>query len=182
MSDQVKPQDYEDVTKFGLTAGREAELLTRQTECTFIWSNSSGHPVGVIMNFIFRDGRFWLTAAEQRKRIAAIRRDPRVSIAISSRGSGITTRQSLTYKGRCEIHTDDETKAWFYPAFVATLRPGNPAAQQAFLQHLDSPHRVILEVVPEGRIGFDSEQMFAGSAAAPSPDPPSREDDQVPPG
>ena len=156
----VADKDYEDVTVYGLGDAAEAELLDRQTECTFIWSNSEGHPLGVIMNFVFRDGRFWLTASSQRARVPAVRRDPRVSIAVSSHGARISTRQSLTYKGRCIIHDDDETKAWFYPALAAAVRPGDPEAAAAFVRHLNSPRRVVLEVVPEGRIGFDSSQMW----------------------
>jgi hypothetical protein len=123
-------RDYEDVTKYGLDQASEAELLARQIECTFIWSNSEGHPLGVIMNYVFRDGRFWLTASGQRARVPAVRRDPRVSIVVSSRGSGITTSKSLTYKGRCAVHEDEATKAWFYPALAAAVRPGDPEAGQ----------------------------------------------------
>ena len=50
-------------------------------------------------------------------------------------------------------------KAWFYPALAAAVRPGDPEAAAAFVRHLDSPRRVVLEIVPEGRIGFDSTQM-----------------------
>ena len=153
-------RDYEDVTVYSLDESAEAELLARQTECTFIWSNSSGYPVGVIMNYVFRDGSFWLTASSQRARVPAVRRDPRVSIVVSSLGSGIKERKSLTYKGRCVIHQDQATSAWFYPALAAAVRPGDPQAQAAFVRHLDSPRRVVLEIVPEGRIGFDSTQMW----------------------
>jgi hypothetical protein len=153
-------RDYEDVTKYGLDQGNEAELLARQIECTFIWSNSEGHPLGVIMNYVFRDGRFWLTASSQRARVPAVRRDPRVSVVVTSRGSGITTSKSLTYKGRCVVREDEATKAWFYPALAAAVRPGDAEAAAAFVRHLDSPRRVVLEVVPEGRIGFDSTRMW----------------------
>jgi nitroimidazol reductase NimA-like FMN-containing flavoprotein (pyridoxamine 5'-phosphate oxidase superfamily) len=153
-------KDYEDVTKYALADDAERDLLTQQAECTFIWSNSAGHPVGVVMNFVFRDGRFWLTASGQRARVAAVRRDPRVSIAISSLGSQISARKSLTYKGRCIVHDDPQTKAWFYPALAAAVRPGDQDAAAAFVRHLDSPRRVVFEVVPEGRIGFDSTQMW----------------------
>jgi nitroimidazol reductase NimA-like FMN-containing flavoprotein (pyridoxamine 5'-phosphate oxidase superfamily) len=153
-------RNYEDVTKYGLADDAETELLAQQTECTFIWSGKGGHPVGVIMNYVFSDGRFWLTASSQRARIPAVRRDPRVSIAVSSLGSPIKSRKSLTYKGHCVIHEDAETKAWFYPALAAAVRPGDPDAQAGFVRHLDSPRRVVLEVVPEGRIGFDSTQMW----------------------
>jgi general stress protein 26 len=152
--------DYEDVTKYGLTEAAEAELLARQIECTFIWSNSAGHPVGVIMNYVFRDGKFWLTASDQRARVAAVRRDPRVAVVVTSRGSGITTSKSLTYKGHCVVRDDEATKAWFYPALAAAVRPGDPDAAAAFVRHLDSPRRVVLEVTPTGRIGFDSTQMW----------------------
>jgi nitroimidazol reductase NimA-like FMN-containing flavoprotein (pyridoxamine 5'-phosphate oxidase superfamily) len=156
----MSDRDYEDVTKYTLDQANEAELLARQIECTFIWSNSDGHPLGVIMNYVFRDGRFWLTASSQRGRVPAVRRDPRVSIVVTSRGSGITTSKSLTYKGRCVVHEDEATKTWFYPALAAAVRPGDPEAAAAFVRHLDSPRRVVLEVVPEGRIGFDSTRMW----------------------
>jgi len=154
---------WEDVRGYTLDSQAEAQLLSRQTECTFIWSNQQGHPVGVIMNFIFRSGSFWLTASDLRKRISAVRRDPRVSLAISSHGSGIEARRSLTYKGACTVHIDEATKAWFYPEFAAAMRPDDPARAEAFRTQLDSPQRVVLEVRPEGRIGFDGDKMWRAS-------------------
>jgi general stress protein 26 len=153
-------KNYEDVTKYKLDDSAEDELLTKQVECTFIWNAKDGHPSGVIMNYVFHDGRFWLTASSQRARIPAVRRDPRVSIAVSSHGSGITSRKSVSYKGHCIVHEDEETKTWFYAALAAAVRPGDPEAQAGFVRHLDSPRRVVLEVVPQARIGFDSTQMW----------------------
>ena len=160
--------DYEDVTVFALNDEREAALLAAQTECVFMWTNSDGDAVGVIMNFVHRDGRFWLTGAGQRKRFAALRRRPRASVAITSRGTDIGVSQSITYKGDVVLHEDDETKAWFYPALAARVRPDNESQQAAFVKHLDSPNRLIIELIPDGRIGFDAEQMFAGSEAGPT--------------
>jgi len=160
---------WEDVRAYTLGSSDEAELLSRQTECTFIWSNQEGQPLGVVMNFVFRAGRFWLTASDRRKRISAVRRDPRVSVAISSKGSGIAARRSLTYTGQCTIHVDNATKAWFYPAFAAAMRPGDPERAEAFRAQLDSPGRVVLEVHPDLRIGFDSAKMWDASPAAAAP-------------
>ena len=127
------------------------------------------------MNFIFRRGSFWLTATAQRPRVAAVRRDPRVSVAVTSKGSGIAVSSSLTYKGTCTLHEDAETRAWFYPEFAGVLRAGAPEQAASFAAHLDSPGRVVIEVVPEGRIGFDSAKMWAAapSAAPTSTAPPS---------
>ena len=161
-------KDFEDVSVFTLAEEREHELLTRQNECTFIWRTSEGDPVGVIMNYFWAKGSFWLTATRRRKRITAIERDPRVAIAISSRGTGIGISQSLTYKGTAVLHDDNETKMWMYRQLAAVVRPGDADKQAAFVSHLDSPGRVVIEIVPSLRIGFDSQAMFAGSKAGPS--------------
>ena len=161
-------RDFEDVAGFTLSGDREAALLGTQTECTFMWTTDTGAPVGVIMNFVWHEGRFWLTATRRRRRIAAIEARPRVAIAVSSRGTDIGTSQSVTYQGTAVVHGDDATKAWFYPALAARVRPERADQQAAFVAHLDSPGRVVIEVVPDTRIGFDAEAMFARSAAGPS--------------
>ena len=79
--------DYEDVTVYDLDTDTEEALLLGHDECTFIWSNKEGWPVGVIMSYVWRDGRFWLTASAQRARISAVRRDPRVCVVVTSTGS-----------------------------------------------------------------------------------------------
>jgi general stress protein 26 len=156
---------YEDVSKFALAAEREALLLAVQTECTFMWTTSTGDPVGVIMNFVAHEGRFWLTCTRQRKRVPAILARPRVAIAISSRGTDIGVSQAITYKGTAVVHDDEATKAWMYATLAARVRPGDATKQAAFVAHLDTPGRVVIEIVPDKRIGFDSEAMFAGSPA-----------------
>jgi general stress protein 26 len=159
---------YEDVSTFSLANEREQTLLDTQTECTFMWSTKDGDPVGVIMNYVHRDGRFWLTCTRRRKRVAAIEARPRVAVAISSRGTDIGISQALTYKGTAIVHDDDETKAWFYRALAERVRPDDTAKQDAFVHHLESPGRVVVEIVTDTRIGFDSEAMFANSPAGKS--------------
>lgn len=160
--------DYEDVTVFGLAPEREAALLAAQTECVFMWTTADGDPVGVVMNFVHHDGRFWLTGSGQRKRFAALRARPRASVAVSSRGTDIGVSQSVTYVGDVVLHDDEATKGWFYAALAAKVRPRSAEQQAAFVRHLDSPNRLVIELVPDRRIGFDAERMFAGSDAGPT--------------
>jgi general stress protein 26 len=156
---------YEDVSKFHLDDSREQTLLDAQTECTFMWTTKEGEPVGVIMNYIARDGRFWLTCTRRRKRVAAVEARPHVAIAISSRGTDIGVSQAVTYKGVATVHDDAATKDWFYPALAVKVRPDSAEQQAAFVHHLDTPGRVVIEIRPTGRIGFDSEAMFKNSPA-----------------
>lgn len=160
--------NYEDVSVFALADDREALLLATQTECCFMWTTSEGDPVGVIMNFVHHDGRFWLTCTRRRKRVPAIIARPRVALAISSRGTDIGISQAVTYKGSAIVRDDDDVKAWMYRALAERVRPDDVAKQDAFVAHLDSPGRVVVEIVPDTRIGFDSEAMFAGSPAGAS--------------
>lgn len=162
------PDDYEDVSIYDLDDEREQALLAAQTECTFMWTTSNGDPVGVVMNYVVRDGHFWVTCARRRKGVAAVEARPRVALAISSRGTDIGVSQAVTYKGDAIIHDDEATKAWFYPALAAKVRPGRADHQAGFIERLDSPGRVVIEIVPTQRIGFDSDNMFKGSRAGPS--------------
>ena len=156
--------DYEDVTMYTLDADVEEQLLLAHNECTFIWSNKEGWPVGVIMSYIWRNGSFWLTASGQRARIAAVRRDPRVCIVVTSTGSPLPRNKAVTWKGTCILHDSREVKDWFYPELAQAVRPDDPAGRDAFAGFLDSPRRVILEVQPVQRIGYDGAKMREASS------------------
>jgi general stress protein 26 len=159
------PENYEDVTVFGLDDDVEEQLLLAHNECTFIWSNKEGWPVGVIMSYVWRDGKFWLTASGQRARISAVRRDPRVCIVVTSTGSPMPRNKAITYKGRCTVHDSREIKDWFYPELAAALQGDDPVRQATFVKFLDSPRRVVLEVEPTQRIGYDGAKMGKATAA-----------------
>jgi general stress protein 26 len=153
------PGNYEDVTVFGLDEDTEEQLLRAHNECTFIWSNSEGWPVGVIMSYVWRNGSFWLTASGQRARIAAVRRDPRVCVVVTSTGSPLPRNKAITWKGTCTVLDDRETKDWFFPELAGALRGPNTDAAALFVKFLDSPRRVVLRVDPVQRIGYDGAKM-----------------------
>src|SRR3954453_23633683 len=103
-------EDYEDVTTYTLDADVEERLLLGHNECTFIWSNKEGWPVGVIMSYVWRRVAFSVTAWSQRPRISAGRRAPRVCIVVTSTGSSMVRNKTVPYKGRCPLHDDHATK------------------------------------------------------------------------
>ena len=151
--------DYEDVTMYTLDADVEERLLLAHNECTFIWSNREGWPVGVIMSYVWRRGAFWLTASAQRARISAVRRDPRVCVVVTSTGSPLPRNKAVTWKGTCTVHEERAVKDWFYGELAAALNPGHPERAEQFRRFLDSPRRVVLEVTPTQRIGYDGAKM-----------------------
>jgi len=157
------PENYEKVSIYPVDPDVRERLLATQVECVFNWSTRDGWPMGVIMSCLWQDGRMWLTSGAQRHRISAIRRDPRCSVVVTSTGTDVGPGKTVTIKGRCVVHEDDETKAWFYPAFSSHLSP-DPESAENFRKRLDSPLRVILEVIPEKYITYDGIKMFQHTA------------------
>lgn len=159
-------KDYEDVTVYKLDPDREQELLDAQRECTFMWTNKQGEPVGVIMSYLNAKGKIWLTAAQQRLRIPAVRRDPRTCICITSTGTSMGPGKTVTYKGTTIVHDTDnrEVKDWFYRPFAEKLYAGAGQAKiDQFVQFLDSPARVVLEFTPTKKILYDGDKMAAAT-------------------
>ena len=157
---------YDDVTQYPLDDDLREEILRKQIECTFIWGPKNHWAVGVLMTYIWKDGRFWVSATSQRARIAAIKRDPRVSITVSSHGTDIGPAKGITAKGRAIIHTDRETLDWYLPACAAINIPTPGKLQDAFAQMMDTEKRVVIEVVPEKWITFDATKMMMASIEA----------------
>jgi hypothetical protein len=79
-----KMQVYEDVTLLRLTEDREQELLDKHIKCNFVWANKAGHALGIIMNYVAKNGHIWLAMTKQQPRVKALQRDPRASVIISS--------------------------------------------------------------------------------------------------
>lgn len=158
--------NYEEVDVYPLDEDLKEEILRKQIECTFIWGPKTGWPVGVLMTYVWRKGSFWVSATSQRKRIAAIRRDPRVSVVVSSHGTDLGPAKGITAKGRAIIHDDEETKKWFYPLCAAANIPTPGKLQDAFVQMLDSERRLVIEIVPEKWITFDAGKMMVDSMKA----------------
>jgi hypothetical protein len=161
--------DYEDLTECALSPDLEQRLVETQRECVFMWTNVAGEAFGVVMSYLPKNGSFWLTAAERRKRISALRRFPRASLCINSSGSSLGGGKTITYKGTCVVHDDRDTKDWFYPEFSRRLRPDDERASTTFQQFLDSPHRVIIEFVPDYALSFDSTLMWVRSPEVGTP-------------
>lgn len=151
--------DYEDVRAFTLDSDRQELLLQSQNECSFVWSTRDGWPVGVIMSYLWRDGRIWLTSSSQRKRIVAVRRDDRVCVIVSSAGTPLGPGKTVTLKGRCALHDDAETRAWFYPALAAAVFGDDERRQASFVRRLDSANRLVLEVTPVALITHDIDKL-----------------------
>lgn len=147
--------DYEDLTTMRLDDDALQQMLESGGECVFNWTTRDGYPVGVVVAFLFRDGKFWTTCAEKRKRVPALRARPQSAIVINQPG-----RRTATFKGESVVHAPgdpgfDDIKAWFYPTLSGSAANPEDEYRQAFAKFLDSEHRVIIETDARLVVAFD---------------------------
>ena len=168
---KVQTKDHEVVSIYPFSEEETEQLMSTAIEAVLMWATKDGWPVGVTHAFVWHEGKIWLTFTAQRHRAAAIRRDNRVSVNVSSASYPEGTDPSfphgaITFKGRGEFFEDTETKTWLYTALSRKLNPGNPEGEAAFYSLLDSPLRIVLAVTPEKRIMYNSglaERHMAGT-------------------
>ena len=146
--------DYEDLTGMRLDDGALDDLLAAGGECVFNWTTKDGHPVGVVVAFVYHDGKFFTTCAERRKRVPALRARPQSGIVINNHG------KTATFKGESVVHApgDDgfeELKTWFYAKLSRVDEQPDDPYRQSFNKFLDSPHRVIIETDARLVVAFD---------------------------
>ena len=157
----AQTNDHEIVSIYPFSEDEVENLMSHAIEAVLMWSTKDGWPVGVTHAFIWRDGKIWLTFASHRHRAAAIRRDNRISVNVSSASYGDGASDTLpsgaiTFKGTGEFLDDDETKEWFYRALADKVGNGNQQVSDHFREFLDSPLRTILAVTPVKRIMYNA--------------------------
>ncbi len=156
-SDQI---DYEDLTTMKLDDEALRALVETGGECIFNWTTAEGYPVGVVVAYVYRDGKFWTTCAARRKRVPALRKRPQSGIVINRNG------KTASYKGDSIVHANgdpgfDELKTWFYATLSGVAAAPEDAYRRAFAKFLDSPHRVIIETDARLVVAFDTMKFAA---------------------
>ena len=157
----ARTDDHEIVSIYPFSDDEVDQLITHAQEAVLMWATKDGWPVGVTHAFVWHEGKIWLTFAQHRHRAVAIRRDPRVSVNVSSRSyypdvpDGLP-RGAITFKGTGEFLDDEATKGWFYPALAKKVNPDDADGEAFFKRLLDTPLRTILAVTPVKAIMYDA--------------------------
>ena len=157
--------DYEDLTSMRLDDEALNALVGPGGECIFNWTTVDGYPVGVVVAYVYRDGKFWTTCAARRKRVPALRKRPQSAIVINRNG------KTASYKGDSIVHAPGDEgfealKGWFYPTLSGGQTHRDDEYRRTFAKFLDSPHRVIIETDARLVVAFDTMKFAAFTAQA----------------
>jgi hypothetical protein len=164
-SEQIDEQvDYEDLTTMRLDDEALRSLVEPGGECVFSWTTVDGYPVGVVVAYVYHEGKFWTTCAARRKRVPALRKRPQSGIVINRNG------KTASYKGDSIVHADgdadfEKIKTWFYATLSGNVAP-DEAYRRNFAKFLDSPHRVIIETDARLVVAFDTAKFAKFTAEA----------------
>lgn len=153
--------NYTDVSDVGIGDAKRERLYAAQTECVVNWTTRDGWPVGVMHRYVWHDDRFWITCTAERKRVPALRARPQSSVIVSSEGTWLGGDIATTAKTLATVHDDAETKSWFYPVLAERLRAGDAAGHAEFIRRIDTPSRVVIELVPQRWITYDGTRLEA---------------------
>ncbi|HEV7976096.1 hypothetical protein [Amycolatopsis sp.] len=152
----VGEQIYVDLTPYALDLEDEAKLVAEQDELTFTWLTKDGSPMSAIMSYVRGDdGRLWMLALSERKRVKAILRDNRVAATISGVGTLFGWGCTVSWKGLATVHDDRETVRWLLPQMGRRIGLAEGEELDSWVRVEDSPTRVAIAMETTVRVSFD---------------------------
>ncbi|WP_101523540.1 pyridoxamine 5'-phosphate oxidase family protein [Nocardioides houyundeii] len=166
-------KDIEDLAQAKLGLAEQQQLWDAQTECVLSFLQD-GLPTAVVMSFqVDQDGHFWFATVEGRRQVRGVDSDPRVAVVVSNTGTDLPGRRMVALRGEARVHRDREVVRDRVRRLAPRLAPEDP---DAFVRLLDSPKRVVIEVVPT-RItaSHDSTRLAGDGRGGKTPSAPAEE-------
>jgi PPOX class probable F420-dependent enzyme len=138
-----------------LTPEEQAQFLRENRKCALATIDKDGFPHVVAMNFVLRDGAYWMTSYGKAQKVVNLRRDPKVALMVEA-GNAYAELKGVMVRGHCEIVEGEEAVrqvfAWSAEARGDTYK--RPAGS------VDSaPKRVVLKIAPEKTVTWDHSKL-----------------------
>lgn len=136
-----------------LTADEQAAFLREHRKCALATLDRDGYPHLVAMNFVVRDGAFYMTSYGKAQKVLNIRRNPKAAVMIET-GGRYADLKGVMARGDCEIVEDPErvreVLGWLGEGRTAERPSG--AARSA-------PKRVALKFMPRRIVSWDHSKL-----------------------
>src|SRR5262252_8064440 len=138
-----------------LSPEEQAAFLREHRKAALATLDQDGFPHVVAMNFLAKDGAFYMTSYGKAQKVVNIRRNPKVAL-MAEAGDDYSELRGVMIRGRCEIlEGEAAVRAAFEGRAVAQTDPApvNPGAAAS------APKRVVLKVVPEKIVSWDHRKL-----------------------
>jgi len=138
-----------------LNADEQAAFLREHRKASLATFDKDWYPHIVAMNFLARDGAFYMTSYGKAQKVVNIRRNPKVALMIEA-GDAYAELRGIMVRGHCEIIEDaDAVRAIF--AAMAEARGTTTARPRGSVD--SAPKRVVLKIIPEKVTSWDHSKL-----------------------
>src|SRR5260370_20344792 len=128
-----------------LNPDEQAAFLREHRKAALATLDKDGYPHVVAMNFLAKDGAFYMTSYGKAQKVVNIRRNPKVALMIED-GNAYAELRGVMVRGHCEvIESAEAVRAPF--AAMAEGRGTTAARPRGSAD--SAPKRVVLKVIPE---------------------------------
>jgi nitroimidazol reductase NimA-like FMN-containing flavoprotein (pyridoxamine 5'-phosphate oxidase superfamily) len=134
-----------------LTPDEQEAFLRRHRKCALATLDKNGFPHIVAMNFVHRDGAFYMTSYGKAQKVLNVRRNRKVAVMAES-GRRYSELRGVMIRGDCELVEDAPS----VEAAMRAIRQHSSGETDAQIGPLTTaPKRVVLKVVPKKISSWD---------------------------
>jgi PPOX class probable F420-dependent enzyme len=136
-----------------LTPDEQAAFLRENRKAALATLDQDGFPHVVAMNFVARDGVFYMTSYGKAQKVVNIRRNPKVGVMVET-GGAYAELKGVMVRGDCEIVEEPDAVA----EVLSWLGEGRSTARPSGAVR-SAPKRVVLKIVPRKITTWDHSKL-----------------------
>lgn len=136
-----------------LTPEEEAAFLRDNRKAALATLDQHGFPHVVAMNFVVRDGAYYMTSYGKAQKVLNIRRNPKVGVMVET-GRAYAELKGVMVRGHCELIEDAERVA----EVLGWLGVGRTTDRPAGAIR-SAPKRVALKITPTKTVTWDHAKL-----------------------
>jgi nitroimidazol reductase NimA-like FMN-containing flavoprotein (pyridoxamine 5'-phosphate oxidase superfamily) len=136
-----------------LTPDEEAAFLRENKKAALATLDQHGFPHVVAMNFVVRDGAYYMTSYGKAQKVLNIRRNPKVGVMVET-GSAYAELKGVMVRGQCELIEEAERVA----EVLSWLGVGRTTERPTGAVR-SAPKRVALKIIPTKTTTWDHSKL-----------------------
>src|SRR5216684_3738878 len=137
-----------------LTPDEQTAFLRENRKAALATLDQDGFPHVVAMNFIVRDGAYYMTSYGKAQKVVNIRRNPKVGVMVET-GERYADFRGVMIRGHCEVIEDPQV-------VKETMRLAGESATEAAVPSgaaSSVPKRVVLKITPYKIASWDHSKL-----------------------
>jgi nitroimidazol reductase NimA-like FMN-containing flavoprotein (pyridoxamine 5'-phosphate oxidase superfamily) len=136
-----------------LTPDEQALFLRENRKAALATLDQHGFPHVVAMNFIVREGAYYMTSYGKAQKIMNIRRNPKVGVMVET-GGAYAELKGVMVRGDCQLIEEPDAVA----EVLSWLGEGRSTARPAGATR-SAPKRVVLKITPRKTTSWDHSKL-----------------------